>query len=367
MAKIVKPVGTTPNLIGDSGKCIDPFAALVMQEALEYCLSIANRKLDSITKIFPKIIKMETAQKLGMIGVINNTLKKYPRCTPDILPPLVPNWEEPPRTEPQAKAPRPVMVPKVKTTEPEKKKEEPVKEPEKKKVEKPLPPKTPDWMPKGGIAVVKNMKGEIIGVSDDRGRYNPPDLKQETLDAIYAMFNPSVKEKLEIQKLWLDYYVKQQLTAVSPEIPPGAVKLPPSGTSPGTSTEASQPKEAIAENVTSAVQGPEKTEEREVSVSGETHKITKKGPFRIQDLTRELNRAQRNPTGDYIVKLLFPGETVETEVRLTDDPAKVDPNETPPVWLKTEAIAQRILSKNPGDTYKVGKNTVLIREIKKVT
>jgi hypothetical protein len=213
-------------LIGDGGKCIDPFTAIVTQEALAYCLEQANRKLESISRIFPGA-NMDTSKTLATIETISNTILTWPRCKPDVLAPLVPGWK--PSTPKKPEAPKPAMTPKGITIE----KAEQTETKKSSKVEElqDATPPPPDWMPKGKFYLEKDTDGNVVGTLDNKGAFYPPDLRPETLTKIWEKLQGvSVKDKIAVQDAWVKHYITQNQegrTETSPvvAVPPAAVIL----------------------------------------------------------------------------------------------------------------------------------------------
>lgn len=88
-------------IIGFENRCIDPFAALVIQEALDYALEKAEKRLDNMQAVFPSAhFAGSVTDTLSIMEGILESIGKAPKCSAAQKKPLIGGFEPKGKTPP---------------------------------------------------------------------------------------------------------------------------------------------------------------------------------------------------------------------------------------------------------------------------
>jgi hypothetical protein len=108
-------------IISFDNRCIDPFAALVVTEALDYALEKAEKRLDNMQSVFPSAHFAGSVQDtLGIMEGILDSITRAPRCSAAQKKPLIGGFE--PKTKTQAPSASESIIPKGQIELPEERK-----------------------------------------------------------------------------------------------------------------------------------------------------------------------------------------------------------------------------------------------------
>jgi hypothetical protein len=92
-------------IISFQNRCLDPFASMVLQEALDYALETTERRLDNMQRVFPSAKFVNSVEEtLSLMEGILAGLKAAPKCSNEQKKPLAPGFEprgakSPPKVE----------------------------------------------------------------------------------------------------------------------------------------------------------------------------------------------------------------------------------------------------------------------------
>lgn len=115
-AEEIRPAPGLSHLVKLDGGCIDSMAALIVDEALEYAINVAARKMENVSKVFPSIKEGTLpldgdSPALSVIVAVRQAIWRMPRCEPGKAPSKPPERETP---KPEMKTEiKPVPVPKA--------------------------------------------------------------------------------------------------------------------------------------------------------------------------------------------------------------------------------------------------------------
>lgn len=109
---------TAKDLVDFDGDCFDPYALLILTEALDYAIEVSGRRLNAMKKVFPESgLEKDSATSLALLEKIKDALYDIPKCPPATKKPI--------KAEPIA--PAPVKEPEV--IKPKEEKKVPAKKP----------------------------------------------------------------------------------------------------------------------------------------------------------------------------------------------------------------------------------------------